>query len=99
MLETRSFGNTCFSKDANSNAPSTFSAHNSAFTSDNAVITGIAAAVSVFFLLSIISIICFGIMICNNIIISAIMIIMSVIMYYVIIMCKQNKFKYSCKTA
>lgn len=90
--------NNCFSKDAHSNAPSTTCAPNSAFSFNNAVITGIAAAVSVFFLIFVISIICYGIII-RDVIISAIMIIMSFIMYSMIIICKPNKVKYSGKTA
>ena len=73
MLRTCFSENNCFSKDARSTAPSTTCAHNSAFTLNNAVITGIAAAVSVFLLYVIFSINSYGIIIHSIIIMSMIM--------------------------
>ncbi len=73
MLRVYTASNNCSSKDAHSTAPSTFCAHNFAFTLNNAVITGIAAAVSVFLLYVIFSIISYGIIIHSIIIMSMIM--------------------------
>lgn len=96
MYNNLSSKNTFFSKDAFKTAPSTFSAHNSAFVFNNTAITGIAAAVSVFLLIAIISIISYGIVIHGMIIMSVI--IMSVIMFYVnIIICQKNNLNIKAK--
>ncbi|MBR3994500.1 MAG: hypothetical protein IKI97_04375 [Clostridia bacterium] len=87
MLKAFSNGNKSFSKDANSTAPSTFCAHNSANFVNNAVITGIAAAVSVFLLFALIGIIFYGIIIHSIIMIAMPIIIISAI----IIMRKPKK--------
>ncbi len=98
MFATRTYNNTCFAKDAHSTAPSTKCAHTSAFTFNNAFITGIAAAVSVFLLFAIISIISYGIIIRDILMImSFVIIIMSVIMYSIIIMCQQNNLNIKAK--
>lgn len=89
MLRTDFSKNNCFSKDARSTAPSTSCAHSSALTFNNVVMTGIAAAVSVFLLIVIIGIINSAIIIHSNIIIS--IIIMFIIMYSVIIMSAVQK--------
>ncbi len=82
----------CVSKDARSNAPSTSFAHNCAHSSNIAVITGIAVAVSVF-LYAIISIIT-AIMMCElNVIIMSAIIIFAIN----IIMIKTKKFNNRAK--
>ena len=88
MFRYASFESNTFSKDARSTAPSTFCAHNSANTFNNVIFTGIAAAVSVFLLFAIISIISYGIIIRDIIMITMFVIIMSVI----IMKGRNNKF-------
>ena len=83
MLKVFSNENKCFSKDAHSTAPSVFSAHNSANFFNNVINTGIAAAVSVFLIFALISIIFYGIIIHNIIIIDmSVIIIFAIIMMY-----------------
>ena len=83
MLKAFANGNKCFSKDANSTAPSVFSAHNSANFFNNAVNTGIAVAVSVFLIFALIGIMFYSIIIHNIIIISMpIIMIIAIIMMY-----------------
>ena len=96
MLRTRSSENNCFSKDAHRTAPSTFCAHNSAFPFNKDVITGIAAAVSVFLLIAVISIISYGIIIRSMFVVSVIL--MSVVMNFVnIIICQKNNLNIKAK--
>lgn len=93
MFRYASFESNGFSKDARSTAPSTFCAHNAADTFNNVIFTGIAAAVSVFILFAIISIISYGIIIRDIIMITMFVIIMSEI----IMMHSGNKFNIKAK--